>query len=107
LTKSLRLAIKATFDHLVVCGDFNLPHIDWSTGTATNNACIHNYFTKPIKDNYLYQLIDFPTRSDKILDLVFTNLPDKVINIQGHKYFIFKKIHTICFKMQCNYKINI
>ena len=34
LKKSLHLAIKAKFDHLVVCGDFNLPHIDWSTGSA-------------------------------------------------------------------------
>ncbi len=64
-----------------MCGDFNLPHIDWSTGVATNNDSIHNFFTKTVKDNYLRQLVDFPTRINNTLDLLFTNIPDKVTNI--------------------------
>ena len=104
LKKSLHLAIKAKFDHLVVCGDFNLPHIDWSTGSATNNDCIHNYFTKTVKDNYLYQLIDFPTRCDNILDLVFTNLPDKVINVQGFEDILNTDHKLISFELDL--KIN-
>ena len=66
-----------------VCGDFNLPHIDWCTGVAVNNDSIHSYFSKTVKDNYLSQLVDFPTRCNNTLDLVLTNIPDKVINIQG------------------------
>lgn len=102
--KSLHLATKAKFDHLVVCGDFNLPHIDWSTGTAINNDDIHHYFAKTIKDNYLYQLIDFPTRINNILDLVLTNSPDKVMNIQGFHDTLSTDHLLISFEL--NLKIN-
>ena len=71
------------FDQLIICGDFNLPHIDWSTGSATNNDLIHNHFTKTVKDSYLWQLVNFPTRGDNTLDLILTNTPHKVSNVQG------------------------
>jgi hypothetical protein len=71
-----------------VCGDFNLPHIDWSTGVATNNDSIHNFFTKTVKDNYLWQLVDFPTRINNTLDLLLTNIPEKVINVHGFEDII-------------------
>ena len=71
------------FDQLIICGDFNLPHIDWSTGSATNNDLIHNHFTKTVKDNYLWQLVNFSTRGDNTLDLILTNTPNKVSNVQG------------------------
>ena len=64
-----------------MCGDFNLPHIDWSTGVATNNDSIHNFFTKTVRDNYLWQLVDFPTQINNTLDLLFTNIPDKITNV--------------------------
>ena len=35
--KALKLACKANFDSMIVCGDFNLPDIDWTTGVAVNN----------------------------------------------------------------------
>lgn len=34
--KALRLAFIAKFDRIIVCGDFNLPNIDWSTGTCSH-----------------------------------------------------------------------
>jgi hypothetical protein len=79
--KALTLASKAKFDSLIVCGDFNLPHIDWSTGVATNNDPIHNFLTKIVKDNYLWQLVDFPTRINNTLDLLLTNIPEKIMNV--------------------------
>ena len=88
LKKALTLASKAKFDSLIVCGDFNLPHIDWSTGVATNNDSIHNFFTKTVKDNYLWQLVDFPTRINNTLDLLLTNIPEKVINVHGFEDII-------------------
>ena len=33
------------FDQLIVCGDFNLPNIDWNTGVTTNNNIINQHFT--------------------------------------------------------------
>ena len=81
--KSMLLASKAKFDQLVVCGDFNLPHIDWATGTATTSNDIHNHFTKIVRDNYLWQLVTFPTRINNILDLILTNVPDKIASLEG------------------------
>ena len=68
LKKSLRMSSEAHFEQLFLCGDFNLPNINWKTGTATTNDAIYNCFTKLIRDNYLWQLVDFPTRNENVLD---------------------------------------
>jgi adenylate kinase family enzyme len=43
----------------------------------------HNYFTKLVKDNYLWQLVNFPTRNNNTLDLLLTNIPQKICNVHG------------------------
>lgn len=58
------------------------------------------YFTKLVKDNFLWQLIDFPTRKD-VLDLLLTNIPDKITNISG-----FEDIITTDHKL-INFQINL
>ena len=88
------LASKAKFDQLVICGDFNLPHIDWATGTATTSDDIHSYFTKIVRDNYLWQLVTFSTRINNILDLILTNVPDKIANLEEFED-IFNTDHKI------------
>ena len=84
LKKSLRHASQFNFDQIIMCGDFNLPDIDWSTGIASSSESLHNYFTKFVKDNYLWQLVNFPTRNNNILDLILTNIPDKIHNLHGY-----------------------
>ncbi|CAB4021357.1 Hypothetical predicted protein, partial [Paramuricea clavata] len=84
LKKSLRHASQFNFDQIIICGDFNLPDIDWSTGIASSSESLHNYFTKFVKDNYLWQLVNFPTRNNNILDLILTNIPDKIHNLHGY-----------------------
>ena len=49
--KSISLAMKAKIDQIIICGDFNFPHIDWTTGVATVGDASHNSFTKLVKDN--------------------------------------------------------
>ena len=59
LKKSLQLVQNTNkFDQVIICGDFNFPHIDWTTGIATTNDLVTNYFTKTLKDNYLWQLVN-------------------------------------------------
>ena len=49
--RSLQLVQRCNrFDQIIICGDFNIPNIDWSTGTASNNNSISNHFTKTVKD---------------------------------------------------------
>lgn len=76
--KALQLASTVKFDRIIICGDFNLPNIDWTTGTATSGEPICNHFTKTVRDNFLCQMVDFPTRANNTLDLILTNFPDKI-----------------------------
>ena len=36
-----------------------------------------------MKDHYLWQLVDFPTRGENTLDLILTNTPNKIQNVTG------------------------
>ncbi|XP_068704053.1 uncharacterized protein [Montipora foliosa] len=99
LKKTLLLASKAKFDQILVIGDFNLSEIDWQTGTAKAGDCLHNYFTKLVKDNYLWQLVDFPTRGKNILDLILTTIPTKVQHIHGFDDIICTDHKLISFEL--------
>ena len=82
-TKFLRLASKANFENIVIAGDFNLPNIDWSNINGTTDSPMYSHFVKKIKDYFLWQVIDFPTRNNSILDLILTSIPEKISNIEG------------------------
>ena len=99
LKKTLLLASKAKFDQILVIGDFNLSEIDWQTGTAIAGDCLHDYFTKLVKDNYLWQLVDFPTRGKSILDLILTTIPTKVQHIYGLDDIICTDHKLISFEL--------
>ena len=58
--------------------------MDWTTSTATANDAALNYLSKLVRDNYLWQLVDFPTRNTNILDLILTNIPEKVKDIHDY-----------------------
>ena len=53
LKKTLRSASDAHFDQVLLCGDFNLPNIDWSNGSAISGDEIHNDLAKLFKDYYM------------------------------------------------------
>ena len=60
------------------CGDYNLPDIDWSTETLTRsqyNHNISNMFVQTLEICNMNQIIDFPTRKNNTLDILFTNRP--------------------------------
>lgn len=78
--KFLRKASTSHISQLVILGDFSLSDVNWSTGTATltHNNCLHNDFTKMVRDNFLWQMVESPTRGANILDLLLTNIPHKV-----------------------------
>jgi hypothetical protein len=86
----LEITRKAKGRPIYLFGDFNLPDIDWSVLTSTNNnypANINN--TRPIlkiiNDNGLTQLVDTPTRhqnnTHNILDLLLTNHTNLINNL--------------------------
>ena len=67
----------------MIVGDFNLPDVDWATVTASIDCQMYTLFTEAIEDHFLWQVIDFPTRNDHILDLLLKNIPDKISNFKG------------------------
>ena len=65
-----------------LCGDFNAPKIDWSLVTPTVSSPVNSAFCSLVHDNFLTQLVSLPTRCDHILDLILTNDPRHVSNVQ-------------------------
>ena len=63
---------------LILCGDVNVPEIDWSLSMSSPAARILCNF---IQDHSLSQLVCYPTRGDHILDFLLTNEPDFVSSI--------------------------
>jgi hypothetical protein len=64
----------------VFIGDFNLPGIDWATsgGGRGRNAVL----VEAVENALMSQLVDFPTHTKGIiLDLVLTNIPERVEEI--------------------------
>ena len=56
-----------------MCGDFNLPQIDWSTVTPGISSPVSTLLCSIVNDNFLTQMVNFPTRQDNILDLILVN----------------------------------
>ena len=69
-TKELIIPTKYS---IVLCGDFNLPHINWSTVTPDLSSPAANLLCSIVNDNFLTQVVNFPTRQDNVLDLVLVN----------------------------------
>ena len=59
----------------IIMGDFNFPDVNWSSMEAgpTGEA-----FMDLVQDSFLFQNVDRPTRSDNMLDLVFSSELDMV-----------------------------
>ena len=61
----------------IIGGDFNLPDIDWDTNTVSNKCYPHSQPDKlNITQNLVFeQMVNFLTRQENTLDLVFTTHP--------------------------------
>ena len=70
--------IKSKFKNSIfwLCGDFNLPDIDWDSNTITGHQyslAVNQLFLDLFSDLGLTQTVKEPTREDNILDLFLTN----------------------------------
>ena len=71
---------------------------------AITGEAIGNAFAKTVKYNFLYQLGDFPTREDNILDLLLTNVTDKIVNDQGFEDILVTDHKHISFQIDLQIK---
>ena len=82
---------------LVFMGDFNHPDICWRNGTARHKQS--RRILDCVEDNFLLQVIEEPTRSGDMLDLVLTNREGLAGNVtlQGS---LGSKVFRLHLKMQ-------
>ena len=66
---------------IVLCGDFNLPNIDWSIVFPTVSSPVSSEFCDLIRENCFTQLVSVPTRHHHLLDLLLTNRPDLIFKV--------------------------
>ena len=82
-----------TNDKIVICGDFNYPAIDWSTGFCSNNEENKaNKFLNTVHENFLHQMIDEPThyrglQNPTLIDLILTNDSNFVHSVEHNPPF--------------------
>ena len=65
----------------IIVGDFNLSLFNWITISYPNYPSCYLKFYNTLIKNSLSQLITFPTRSNNLLDLLLTNSPMLISNI--------------------------
>ena len=65
------LSAASTSHPVVVCGDFNVPGVDWATSTPTVKSPVTETLCRFVCDNFLTQLVSTPTRGDSILDSAY------------------------------------
>ena len=95
------------YTHLLICGDFKFPNIDWSFITGDNRHT--QAFVETIQDIFLYQHVDERTRyrpntTPHILDLVLTNEQNIVSNLEyftcsdlGSSDHVYLRFNLACY----------
>ena len=86
LNRLLEIISKKKYSHRCLVGDFNFKHINWKTWTTpTGEESTDSKFVETIRDCYLHQHVDRPTRrrgkdEPSLLDLVFS---DETMHVSG------------------------
>ena len=62
-------AINIGVYHLLIVGDFNMPHINWNTLCVTSNSICDEAFLTLLDDLLFTQHVTFPTRCIEIIKL--------------------------------------
>ena len=91
--KKVLMSIQAYLDDsgnhdVYITGDFNLPNIDWETLNIGSELGVNGTLSAQalldfMSGNFLTQVVDKPTRDNNILDLVLTNVPNYVADIES------------------------
>jgi endonuclease/exonuclease/phosphatase family metal-dependent hydrolase len=68
---------------IVIVGDFNMPDINWADGFSPSIYKQDEYLNLFSEYN-LTQVVDKPTRRDKILDLVLVSEPCSILKVDTH-----------------------
>ena len=106
ICKVIAEATQRNNSHLIICGDFNYPCIDWEHEFVKEHTDVIKPFIETIQSYYLHQHVFEPTRfrdgqEPSVLDLVFSNEED-MINILMQNPDLGDSDHT-CINFVLNY----
>jgi len=102
-------------DNQVLVGDFNVPHIDWSSLTCPSDG-VHDVMLDCFLDASLTQLLVSPTRLNSVLDLVLVSGGVEVYDLSNlpplgagvHDIVSFKLIYSdncVSYRIVLNDKV--
>ena len=108
---NLRSKISAHNPYIIIAGYFNFPSIKWEDGigciqsSPTYGSEVNYPFTEVINDSGLEQLVTQTTRSNHLLDLVFTMHPDLISDVN----FVpgISDHEAVTFKIKLSFSIYI
>ena len=110
LRKLLHEVSNKGYRHLLIMGGFNYGKICWNTwSTSSNESSIDFKFIECIRDCYLFQHVNKPTRGrfnqdPHVLDLILTNEDGMVTDIE-HYSSLGKRDHSILkFNFNCYFQ---
>ena len=84
----------------IIAGDFNLPTVEWST--CHSNEPLESVMTDLFVEDFEH-IIDFPTRGNNILDLLFLRADIVVLNKQKFHVRQLKTDHSaVCVSVSLN-----
>ena len=101
--------------NLIITGDFNFPHINWSTGSPNITDNLTESFCNILDDHFLMQMNYFVTRTPSsssitgnILDLVFTNFESLVEDVAVFPYAFESDHFPVTFTLRRKFnRLNI
>jgi Reverse transcriptase (RNA-dependent DNA polymerase)/Endonuclease-reverse transcriptase len=93
--------IKNVEKKCIMVGDFNVPDIDWEAGSA--RASSDMALLEAAQEAGLEQLVNFPTHvRGNTLDLLLTNIPERVSNVYDAGRLGRSDHCIICFEVRTN-----
>ena len=94
---------RASEKQVLIMGDFNFPKINWDLLDADSQS---SEFLNLVQDCFLFQHVRIPTRSDNILDLVFTSEEGMVDDVQVKEHLANSDHNIIVWRLICKTELN-
>jgi len=76
------LLYKTSSQHVLILGDFNYKEIDWNPVGPVPGTADCEAFVDCLEDNFYIQHVTVPTRDNSVLDLIISNDPELVSDVQ-------------------------
>ena len=86
----------------IVCGDFNLPHVNWKLYASDNEG---SRLLKLMRKLYLSQFVSEPTLDNNILDVILATDPDLINNCEVGEILANSDHKIIRCKINCDVDI--